>query len=337
MELRRLEHFVALAETRSFTRAARSLYMAQSALSASIKALERELGAALFVRTTHQVELTDVGAVLLPEALATLASARAAKDAVDAVAGGLRGVLRLGIMQAHSLIGLADIVADFHFSRPGVDIRLQPAQGGSASLVRDVISGELDLAFAASLGTPTPGVRSTHLMSVPILLTLPARHFLAGRQTVRIGELGGERFVETPEGWGTRFLTDNAFVRAGVAREVTIEVADHTTLVDLVRTGLALGFSPPLSRREAAGEAAGYGADSGVVQVRTEPELLLDVALVMPTARRLSPTARAFAATVMRKVEARLNPAPDAQPRRREPQAASRPPPESGGDGAAAG
>src|SRR5919206_91938 len=77
VELRQLEHFVAAAEERHFTRAARRLHIVQSGLSASIRALERELGAPLFVRSTRRVELTPAGRALLPEARRALAAAAA--------------------------------------------------------------------------------------------------------------------------------------------------------------------------------------------------------------------------------------------------------------------
>src|SRR5438128_1066295 len=73
MELRHLEVFVAVAEELSFTRASARLHLVQSGVSSAIKALERDLGAALFDRDRHRVMLTGTGQVLLPEAPATMA------------------------------------------------------------------------------------------------------------------------------------------------------------------------------------------------------------------------------------------------------------------------
>ena len=117
MELRHLATFVAVAEEGGFTRASARLHVVQSAVSAGVRTLERELGAALFDRTTHRVQLTDAGAALLPEARATLAAARGAREAVDAVRGGLRGTVTLGIMQT----GASGTVGTTVFSAPLVD------------------------------------------------------------------------------------------------------------------------------------------------------------------------------------------------------------------------
>ena len=95
VELRHLEYFVAVAEERNFTRAAARLNIVQSAVSAAIKSLERELGAPLLERTSKRVALTDAGLALLPKARATLDAARDAREAVDEVRGGLRGTLRI--------------------------------------------------------------------------------------------------------------------------------------------------------------------------------------------------------------------------------------------------
>jgi DNA-binding transcriptional LysR family regulator len=82
MELRHLEHFIAIAEESSFTQAARRLHLSQSALSVSIRALERDLGARLFERTSHEVALSDAGRALLPEARQIIANVDAARNAV---------------------------------------------------------------------------------------------------------------------------------------------------------------------------------------------------------------------------------------------------------------
>src|SRR3954469_4206257 len=93
MELRQLEYFVTVAEECHFTRAAKRLHVAQSGLSSAIRSLERELGASLFIRSTRRVDLTPAGRALLVEARRALSATDAARDAVAAVQGLMRGSL----------------------------------------------------------------------------------------------------------------------------------------------------------------------------------------------------------------------------------------------------
>ena len=130
MELRQLEHFVAVAEESHFTRAAELLQISQSGLSASIRALETELGTPLFVRSTRRVELTEAGRVLLAESHRTLASVAAAHDAVAAVRGVLRGTLSVGGEQCLGVVDVPAQLARFRSRHPGVEVRLR--FGGSA-------------------------------------------------------------------------------------------------------------------------------------------------------------------------------------------------------------
>lgn len=154
MELRQLEYFVAVAEERHFTRAAQRMVVSQSGLSASVRALERELGAALFTRTTRSVELTGAGRALLAEATRTLAAARAAGDAVAAVQGLLRGSLSVGTEQCVN-VDVGALLARFRAEHGNVEIRLR--QAGSAVMAQDVADGRLDLAFITLPGPPPEG------------------------------------------------------------------------------------------------------------------------------------------------------------------------------------
>ena len=289
MELRRLTHFVAVAEEGSFTRAARRVHLVQSALSVSVRALEKELGVMLFQRSTHDVQLTDAGRVLLPEARATLAAATAAMDAVQSTVGGMRGRLTIGIMQSMLTVDLASILARFRAERPGVELQPKPAQGGSQELVRDVASGQLDVAFVSAPNTAFAGVELIPLSSEPLLLAVPAGHALARRTAVTIPELGGQTFVEAPAGWGTRLVADQAFSNAHVNRSISVEVADIPTLVELVRAGLGIGMVPQSVAR----------LSDRVEFVPLDPPLEWEVALAVPTRRVASAATKAFLELVL--------------------------------------
>ncbi|MET9819497.1 LysR substrate-binding domain-containing protein [Streptomyces sp. NPDC006355] len=284
MELRHLEHFVAVAEERSFTRAAARVHLVQSALSVSIRSLERELGGRLFDRTTHRVELNDAGRALLVEARNALAAVNAARDAVAAVHGGLRGTVRIGIMNSMTLIDLAAVLTRYQQERPNVHIVPSPAQGGSMELAGKVIDGSLDLAFAALPSDYPPGLTVQTLASEPMLLACPDDHPIARRRVIPLSELDGERFVEFPPGWGTRLSVDRMFLESGVRRLIAVEVADVPTVVELVRAGFGFAF---LSDSLASGSRA--------LSLRpVEPEPVFEVSLITASDRRPSAAAQAL-------------------------------------------
>src|SRR3981081_4237953 len=147
MELRQLEYFVAVADECHFTRAANRLHVAQSGLSASIRSLERELGASLFLRSTRQVELTQAGRALLVEARRARSATASAKNAVAAVRGLLRGTLGIGSLQCLHVVHLPAVLAGFLASHPGLEIQLR--HGGCNDLIEQVRAGRLGLALGS--------------------------------------------------------------------------------------------------------------------------------------------------------------------------------------------
>lgn len=232
---------MAVAEECHFTRAARRMHVAQSGLSASIRALEVELGAPLFVRSTRQVELTQAGRALLVEARRVLGTIDAARDAVAAVQGLLRGTLAVGSIQCLHAVHLPAVLARFHELHPGVELRLR--QAGSGELVDLVRAGRLDLAFVTS-GRTGDDLNVSTLSSEPLVLACAPDLPFAERESVRLAELAGQPFVDFNPDWGTRDDVDRALATAGVDRKVAVEVNDVHSLLDFVGFGLGVALVP---------------------------------------------------------------------------------------------
>jgi DNA-binding transcriptional LysR family regulator len=288
MELRHLEHFVAVAETRSFTRAAERVHIVQSAVSASIRALELDLQAELFRRTTQRVALTDAGTMLLPQARRILAEVQSARELVADVTGGLRGTLTIGTMQALSAgpLDVPGLLARFRESHPILEVRLRYAANGSVELAEDLREGRIDIAILSLPAGRHPGIALTPLASEPMVLVCSTHHPLARRTSVRIAELTDEAFIDHPDGWGTRIATDRWFAASGVQRRVAFEVGDTPSVVNLVRHGLGVAFLPP--------SIVGSGDDAALVPVRGH-RLNWEISLAVPTNRPPTAAARAFA------------------------------------------
>jgi DNA-binding transcriptional LysR family regulator len=242
VELRHLEYFLAVAENRSFTEAAKRLHVVQSGVSATIKALERELGADLFVRGPGGVTLTPAGQELRPRARETLDAARAARDAVSATRGSVRGTVTVGTLTRINVIDLPTLLVDLHARHPEVVVHLRAASAGSAGLLRQLRDGDLDVAFLVFTGAVPADLDARLAAAVPLLLVVPTDHPLAQRNSVPLAELAGMSFVDSPLGYGTRTVIDKAFAEAGIERTVAVEVADLGTAATYIRNGLGIGF-----------------------------------------------------------------------------------------------
>jgi DNA-binding transcriptional LysR family regulator len=238
MELRQLEQFVAIAEEGQFTRAATRCGIAQSALSASIRALESELDARLFHRTTRRVALTEVGQALLTEARRTLSAAETARTVVRGTKTLTRGKLAVGGIPTVGLLDQPGLLRRFSVSHPGIDIHYRRA--GSGTLIADVRDGTLAIAFVSLPSPPPAGLRTIVLTTAPIVFCCRADHHLAERRKVTIGELGKESFVGAPPGSVGVETVDRVFAAAGTARTVTYEVYDLGTTLDFVEQGLGV-------------------------------------------------------------------------------------------------
>lgn len=238
VELRQLSCFVAVAEECHFTRAAKRLHVAQSGLSASVRSLEKELGAELFVRNTRQVRLTPAGTALLAEARRTLAASTACVDAVAAVRGLLRGTLTIGTLQCLHVVHLPTVLSTFVSTYPGLDIELRT--GGSGELTGMVARGKLDVAFVARPAAPPGDVVVTPLAAEPMVLACAPTHRLATAPRVAISALADERFVDFAPDWGPRDLVDSVVGN----RHVALEVTDVHSLLDMVAVGLGIALVP---------------------------------------------------------------------------------------------
>jgi DNA-binding transcriptional LysR family regulator len=284
VELRQLTHFLAVAEASHFTRAATRVHLTQSSLSSSIRALERELGTDLFVRSTRRVELTEAGRALLPAARRAVSATEDGRDAVAGVRGLVRGQLAIGVIQTVGPIGIPALLARYHRRHPAVTLRLSNA--GVASLVRQTADGELELAIVdLPLGPQASRVRAHAIGTESLQLGVSGHDPLARRHRVRLIDLADRDFVEYRPDSSLRASIDEACQTAGLERRIACEVDTIADLVELVVNGLGVSLLPPAAIRTAGGR---------VIGLATDPPIPRDLMLVTPLEREPSPAATAF-------------------------------------------
>ena len=243
---------MAIAEEQSFTRAAQRCFVVQSALSRQIKSLEGELGVRLFARTSRKVEVTPAGEAFVKQARLCLQAAERAKASAAAAHGQIRGPLTIGVIPTVTAVDIAAVLGAFRRSYPEVGVHVRT--GGSDEFLRRIAAGQLDVGVLGLAEGVTPrGVQTRELSQERLVAVLSEGHRLAGRRRLRLKDLAYEPFVDFPEGSSGREQSDLAFDRAGLRREVSLEVNTADLLTGLVRQGLGVALVAPSVAREAPG------------------------------------------------------------------------------------
>lgn len=237
MELRHLRAFVAVAEEEHFSRAAARLNISQPPLSAAVRELERELGVALFERTTRSVAITGAGAALLEHARAALRSIEAMQSAAALTQTGLVGRVRAGFAGTSGYRLLARIVSAVRERAPGIRVELVP-QTYSGDAVEAVLGGDLDLAFTGFV--PPKPLSSFIIGRESLVLAVPEGHPLAAHAEIDPRELHDVPLVMYPDAQGSAVRRSTAAIldAAGARMEVAAEAPDPFSLLALVAAGV---------------------------------------------------------------------------------------------------
>jgi len=192
--LRELECFIAVAEERSFTRAAKRLNLAQPPLSRHIRTLEEKIGAKLFNREPRGVSLTPAANVFYEETRNIPRRLLRAGEAARRSASGEIARLRLGFVSAVMNDDLSDIFRNFRNHHPEIQITLHdvPPQ----EQLQAIADGRLDGGFVGLEPTEPPaGIRFIPWQSEPLICLVPTGHILSDRKSIRLEALADEAFV----------------------------------------------------------------------------------------------------------------------------------------------
>ncbi|MET9600616.1 LysR family transcriptional regulator [Streptomyces sp. NPDC006459] len=246
MQFQQLLYFVAVAETRHFTRAAERVHVAQPSLSQQIKALERELGAELFSRARGNITLTDAGETLLPLARRILADADTARLEVQELAQLRRGRVRLGATPSICTGLLPDVLRAFHDAHPGIELLIE--ESGSLDLVRELARGALDLALIAlPLPPSAPALTTVELLTEDLVVVSSAdRPAPGGGGELTIRGLRDEPMVMFRHGYDLRELTVAACRAEGFEPVFTVEGGEMDAVLGFVRAGLGIAVVPAM-------------------------------------------------------------------------------------------
>jgi DNA-binding transcriptional LysR family regulator len=245
VQLQQLAYFVAVADTRHFTRAADQIGVAQPSLSQQVRALERELGAPLLYRTRGNVPLTDAGEALLPVARRMLADADSARRRIREVLNLARGRVRLGATPSLCTGLLPTVLAGFRQEHPGIELIVH--EGGSRDLQQQLSEGAMDFALVvdARLGED-PQLATVPLFTEELVVISPLqeRSPVGDRRQITVAELEGQPLVMFRPGYDLRETTEAACRQEGFSPTFASEGGEMDAVLEFVRAGLGLAVVP---------------------------------------------------------------------------------------------
>jgi DNA-binding transcriptional LysR family regulator len=252
MDLRRIRHFVVLAETLNFRRAAERLHMAQPPLSVSIQKLEAELGTKLFTRETTGVSLTPSGRAALAEARKLLFHGAQLGAMARSAIEGTGGTLQVGFVGTTTYGMLQKLVPLFRAEYPGVELVLR--ESTSVEIVQHLEDHSLDIGLVRTPLLRATSAALTVLEQDEFVAALPRGHALAGQGPLHLGDLANEPFVMYVPGAATGLHSAAmlACQQAGFIPKVAQQAVQVQTLLALVESGLGVALVPSVMQRYAS-------------------------------------------------------------------------------------
>jgi DNA-binding transcriptional LysR family regulator len=240
LELYQIRHFVAVAETGSFTRAAIRAAVSQPALSVSIAKLEEELGVRLFHRTPKSVTLTPAGSRFH-------ATAQEVLDACNKVKAELRAniadrPLRIGVLRTLPSAQLARLIETLQGALP--ETRIELVDGTQEQLHAQLSNRKLLACISLKEGSE-PGQRSVELLEEDYGLVVGLKHRFAFYESIQLSDLNGERFIVRThcEGYES---TRKLLLERGIRSQIVYRTDQDDRALALVGAGLGVALMPAI-------------------------------------------------------------------------------------------
>jgi DNA-binding transcriptional LysR family regulator len=304
MEIRSVRYFLAVADERSFRRAARRVGVSQPAVSQGIRLLEDELGERLFDRVSTPTSLTPAGRLFLEPARRAVAEFDALRDLLDRSRGVVRGRLEIGTTDVASIYVLPPVYRRFRRLHPEAELSVHVE--GTESLMRQLREGTIEIAIVTLAVGDRQAVVPEGFVGEPLFreelaVIVSRNHPLVGRRRVELAELADTPFLSFKEGSVTRQAVDALFGENDVFPRVAMEMSSPEAIKKLVEVGVGASVLPARSvRAEVRSGALVVLPVRGAVLTRV-------LGVVRAAGRTPSPGAAAFLGLVekIRNVDAR--------------------------------
>lgn len=247
MDFHQLEYVMVIAEERSFSKAAKKLYIAQPSLSQYIMRLEEQLGIKLFDRTTNPLSLTFAGEKYLETARNILNLKEQLGREIGDIADSKKGRLTMGIPNSIERYILPLVLPEFYMRFPGIEIVIE--EHAAMKLEELLVTGKVDIAI---LHLPIQDKRIAYepLSDEKVFLVTPpgeqtkAIIELEKQQRIDFSYLENEKFILLKPGYRMRFVADEIFKRAQFKPNILLEIRNIDTAYSLADAGVGFTFIP---------------------------------------------------------------------------------------------
>lgn len=242
MELRHIRYFLAVAEELNFTRAAARLCIAQPPLSRQMKDLEEELGAKLFIRGPHALQLTEEGMVFKQYALQVLDLVEKSAEDIREMKRGLQGTLYLASVEGHAPHLLSGWIAGFHKKYPDVQYNLW--NGNSDDVNNRVMKGLCDLAIIMEPYN-AEGLEAVRVYKEPWVAMIPPEHPLALEpgEVISLEKLAPYDLI-IPSRQSRLQEINGWFEMSGITPNIRCRIAHTLNAYELTEQGVGIAIYP---------------------------------------------------------------------------------------------
>ncbi|RQS66506.1 LysR family transcriptional regulator [Burkholderia sp. Bp8963] len=292
LTLHQIDAFRAVARYRSFSAAAKALFISQPSLTLLIRNLEEALAARLFDRTTRKVELTAAGEEFLPVSERIFAELELARENIANRSALRRGKVSLGALPSASAYVIPNSIYEFRQAYPEIAVNVK--DGVAGELIDMVRAGEVDFAVG-SYTSVEPDLQFRSVTRDEMYLVCRSDHRLAGRRKVKWSEILGEPFIAMSPGTSVRYATDTAFASLKAVKAPTYDVALLSTMFGLARAGVGV-TALPMTVLEV------FNVQDVSKIPLVEPVVRRDIGFVTRRGRDPSPAARKLMETIERRV-----------------------------------
>ena len=284
MDINQLEVLIAVAQEKSFSRAAERLHRTQPAISQAIRRLETEIGEPLFDRSSKDGTMTDAGRVLFGHAQQMLTLRLSAHAAIKELKGLHRGKLSLSANE-YTVMYLLPLLPVFRARHPHIKIEVKRSLASRIS--SEILARETEIGIV-SFKPSDPAIAALPVLTDELALIVPPSHPLAARKIVSVRELGAESFIahNVPSPYRERVV--RTFEKYRTPLNISLEMPTLEAIKRFVEGGMGVALVPRLTAQ--AEIARGQIAALTVREMKLERKLYL----VYRKGATLSHAARAF-------------------------------------------